>query len=799
MEANAEIPLAANILKTFQININGIVQGVGFRPMVYQLATEMQLTGHVQNGNDGVNIIFNAFADEAGLFFERIKHCAPSHSKIIWSQIREIGYQNFSGFSIIVEEGQSGDKQVLMSPDVALCADCRAELHDKNNRRYRYPFITCTQCGPRYSIIESLPYERHTTSMLSFTMCKSCSNEYNNVADRRFFSQTNSCADCGIELQILKNTSSVLSCDRERVLSHANEFLRQGMILAVKGIGGYLLLCDAGNATAIQVLRSRKHRPSKPFAVLYPDIDIVQNNFELNEPEKVLLESPESPIVLLYPKPEAFYKLAVNDIAPGLMRLGVMIPYTPLLELIGNDFGGPLIATSANISGSPIIYRDEDALNYLFDIADYIVVYNREIVVPQDDSVVQVSKYSNQNIILRRSRGYAPSFLHYKPQTEECVLSTGAFLKSSFTVSAYVNVFVSQFLGSGESYESREMYKYTLQHWLNLYDLIPGVIIADMHPGYFSHEYAKELAEKYGTGLQLVQHHKAHFAAVLAENDLIHTKTPILGVVWDGTGFGEDGNIWGGEFFKYENHEMTRCGQFDYFPLIAGDKMAIEPRISALCAVSGLVPECDTINEKFTGTEWNVYQSLIQGTRLFTSSVGRIFDAVASLLNIGDKQTYEGEAAMYLQALAEEYVNENGFVMDGSYFKEKTAYNNIPTTALMQGILQDIKTGKPKSFIAAKFHYSLVSLIEPIAVSLKIENICFSGGVFQNALLVDWIKNVLGANYQLYFHKYLSPNDENISFGQMVYYENMMPRPKLTRRDGEKMEDVNNKPKELCA
>ena len=280
-----------------------------------------------------------------------------------------------------------------MSPDTAICAACRNELHDVNNRRYRYPFITCTQCGPRYSIINSLPYERHGTSMQKFSMCKSCNDEYNNVTDRRFFSQTNSCADCGIELRTWENASSVLSNDSETVLLNIRGFLQHGKILAVKGIGGYLLLCDANNASSIQLLRNRKHRPSKPFALLYPDIETVRNNFELNKQEESLLESEEAPIVLLYPKQEAFKNLAIKNIVPGLNRLGVMLPYSPLLELIANDYGKPLIATSANISGSPIIYKDEDALACLFEIADYIVSYNRDIIIPQDDSVVQVSRY----------------------------------------------------------------------------------------------------------------------------------------------------------------------------------------------------------------------------------------------------------------------------------------------------------------------------------------------------------------------------------------------------------------------
>jgi hydrogenase maturation protein HypF len=762
--------------------------------MVYQLATKMALNGYVKNDSNGVKIIFNASEKQARLFFEQVKQSAPPKSKIISFSLAKTWQRVFNDFSILVEDDKSSEKKVLISPDAALCSTCRAELDDVNNRRYRYPFVTCTQCGPRYSIINKLPYERHCTAMQPFTMCVSCEAEYYDVYNRRFFSQTNSCADCGIRLSLYGNKATILSHDYEDVLLAIKNHLQQGKILAVKGIGGYLLLCDAGNAQAIQTLRIRKHRPSKPFAVLYPDIGSVEQNFELNNQEKQLLQSAEVPIVLLYPKPNS-ESIGVNHIAPGLKRMGVMLPYSPLLELMAHDFGKPLIATSANISGSAIIYKDEDALDYLFEIADYVISYNREIIIPQDDSVVQISKHSDQQIILRRSRGYSPSFLSYKTKTKQIVLSTGAFLKSSFTLAINGNVFVSQYLGSGESYESQLMYKQTLEHWLDMYAVKPDVIIADKHPGYFSYRYAVELAAKYNVEIKFIQHHEAHFASILAENNLIHNTKPVLGVIWDGTGLGDDGNIWGGEFFKYEANEMLRCYHFDEFPSIAGDKIALEPRIAALCAAHDIWPPSDQLKEKFTDTEWNTYQTLISTAKLSTTSVGRIFDAVASLLNMCDKQSYEGEAAMYLQALAEEYVDANGFEMDVSYFNKGSHYYRIPTASLMQGIMQDIQKGKAKNYIAAKFYYSMVCLIDVVACNVNVTNICFSGGVFQNTLLVDWIQHECSDKYQLYFHKNLPPNDENISFGQLVYYENgisTLTNDELVKRNFQQFSPVYN-------
>jgi hydrogenase maturation protein HypF len=776
-------------MQTYHIHINGIVQGVGFRPLVYLLASDMRLNGYVINGSDGLHIFFNSPEETASLFLKKIKQNAPARSKVISAILREAPDVSFTGFKILVED-DAKNKQVLLSPDAALCQHCRNELHDVNNRRYRYPFITCTQCGPRYSIVADLPYERHHTSMQPFTMCSSCRAEYDQVADRRFFSQTNSCSDCGIKLSLFESAASLLSNDSETVLSQIKSQLSKGKIIAVKGIGGYLLLCDANNAQTIQLLRSRKNRPTKPLALLYPDMEKVAACFELKKEEKDLLESNEAPIVLLYTKAEALSSLAIKDIAPGLRRLGVMIPGNPLLDLIAHDFGKPLIATSANISGSPIIYKDEDALTYLFDIADHIVSYDRDILVPQDDSVVQVSKYAGQTIILRRSRGYAPAFLAYEPQTNDCLLATGAFLKSSFTLSAGGNIFISQFLGSGESYESQQMYRGTLAHLLKTYDAVPHTIMADLHPQYSSHQYALELAEKYDADVKLIQHHEAHFAAVLAENGLLHAPEPILGVIWDGTGLGHDGNIWGGEFFTYADNEMARFHHFDYIPAIAGDKMALQPRISALCACSDMERGPGFLKDKFTDAEWNTYRSLVESTSLFTSSVGRIFDAVASLLGACDKQTYEGEAAMYLQALAEVYVEKNGFAIDTSYFKESSCYYRIPAASLMQGIIADMEKGKPKGYIVAKFHYSMVGVIGVIAAQAQVQKICFSGGVFQNALLADWIRHEYHDKYQLYFHKDLSPNDENISFGQMVYYDNKITAPAMKEANHPEMEII---------
>ena len=759
-------------LETYHIHINGIVQGVGFRPLVYQLASQRHLHGFVRNGSNGVHICINAGAGEAISFFKQLKENPPVLSKITSMELNRAQDTPYADFSIGVGEPDNAKKMVLISPDTATCSSCLAELRDKNDRRYRYPFITCTTCGPRYSILEELPYERQGTTMAGFILCAQCRREYEQADDRRFFSQTNSCGECGVKLSVREKDADLFFDGAEPILQYIREAITAGKILAVKGIGGFLLLCDANNKTTISLLRKRKNRPAKPFALLYPDEETLRPDFTISREEWSALKSKEAPIVLLYPNKEAPGRLCIGEIAPSLNRLGVMLPYSPLLHLIAGDYKKPLVATSGNCSGSPIIYRDQEAATHLPEIADIIIGYNREISIPQDDSVLSVSPHTGLRTILRRSRGLAPSFLQYRPVLQRTALAMGALMKSSFTVSVNGNVFISQYLGSGTSFESEQMYKEVLDYWMRLYEIKPDLVIADLHPGYFSHGYGKLISEACKAPLVRVQHHEAHFAAVLAENELLGGEEAVLGIIWDGTGLGRDGHIWGGEFFIYKEKSMTRRYHFDRFPVIAGDKMSREPRISALCIAGEYGMQSDILREKFTGTEWKNYQALINGSGLLSSSAGRIFDAAASLLGCCDKQSYEGEAAMQLQALAETHIQQNGFFMDEPYAVDDRRGSLLSGASLLRGILIDLKKERPKSYIAARFHYSLVCLVGKVAEKTGTGKICFSGGVFQNGLLTDWIQEEYGKKYQLYFHKNLSPNDENISFGQLVYQDN---------------------------
>lgn len=771
-----KIPVSRGTVNdTFRIHIQGLVQGVGFRPFVYKLAKQFALKGWVNNTTDGVHIVFNSNKVNAELFYEELIRKAPALSRITHHFFSKIKSQKFDSFEII-ESNEKADTVLMLTPDFAMCADCKAELHTSNNFRYQYPFITCTHCGPRYSIITSLPYDRPNTTMKDFEICEKCNAEYHDPENRRHYSQTNSCQKCGIKMEIYDAPANKLFSDNVSIIETVISGLNDGKIIAVKGIGGYLLLCDANNVETVKRLRERKHRPSKPFAVMFPGIEAIENITTLRKEEADSLQSFVSPIILLEVKGSCGEQICLKEIAPNLSTLGVMLPYTPLFKLILSGFKKPVVATSANNSDAPIIFKDDEALHSLFSVADFVVTNNREIVVPQDDSVIQFTKLSRQKITMRRSRGIAPSYFNYTCKSDAVVLATGAMLKSSFTFVNKKYTYISQYLGSTDSFEAQEVYSKTVQHFFELFRKNPDVILTDKHPQYFSNQFSKKLAARLHVTSMEIQHHKAHFAAVLAENNLFsYTEKiadfgPVLGVIWDGTGLGDDGNVWGGEFFTCENNNMKRAAHFDYFPFILGDKMPKEPRISALATCAD-VPLADKfLSNKFSETEWKLYRKMITKSSLQCSSVGRIFDAVSSLLNLCDKQSFEGEAAMLLQEQASAYLTKNGWAFGESYFIGND--NLVSTTSVMNQIVIDINRNKSSEFIAAKFHYSLVHLVEKIADNFKVKSIAFSGGVFLNSVLIDLLHFHLGKHFQLYFHKELSPNDENISFGQMAYFDN---------------------------
>lgn len=736
--------------------------------MAYNFALQNNLKGYVCNSTTGLHFIFNTFEHNQQNIANTLIYQAPSLAKINEVHLNEIEFTEYADFTI-AESKVNEPPDLALTPDFAMCQNCRTELHDPANRRYRYPFITCTCCGPRYSIIRQLPYDRFNTAMESFIMCNDCKEEYNNITDRRYFSQTNSCASCGITLTAYKGNAEKVCTSNEQSLLLIQHYLQEGKIVAVKNTGGFLLLCDATNANAIQQLRKRKHRPSKPFAILCGNSEMAKEVAVVNNKLAALFVNEIAPVLLLTAKENIKEKIAFDEIAPGLKTIGLLLPNSPLLEIISCDFAKPLICTSANISGSPIIYNNENALQHLSSIADIIVTHNRDILTPQDDSVIRISPYSETQIINRLSRGLAPN-VFIDTNGDNCI-AFGALMKSSIAIKQNCNIYVSQFLGDTSMLDSQQMFEQSYNHLIHAIKPTPKVILADKHPDYFSSQFATTISEQLNIPIYNVQHHKAHFAAVLADNNLIDTNEPTLGVIWDGTGLGVDGKVWGGEFFKYSNNSMQRCYYFDYFPLLLGDKMAREPRLSALCAAYDVLGAEEFLKEKFTEAEWKLYQSmLVKDTSLQTSSVGRIFDAVASFLGLCDKQSFEGEAAMLLESLAQKYIMTNGLDFNESYFLQGAHYNRVPTATVFTGVCRDLRKGNSKDFIAAKFHYSMVQCIENIARHTQTKNICFSGGVFQNGLLVYLILHHLSKEFKLYFHKQLPPNDENISFGQLIYW-----------------------------
>lgn len=746
----------------WRIRILGQVQGVGFRPFVWKKAVERGLSGHVSNGMAGVEVIVNASIFQIEAFYRELIEEAPAGSRITSSTLELLDPFGVDVVAFtIIESVSEGAPVLLLTPDVALCPVCREELHSSGNRRLDYPFITCTYCGPRYSVIQALPYDRGKTTMRPFEMCPDCHAEYQNPADRRFFAQTNSCPTCGIRMELTAVDGAVLGTETAFIVKKTTELWSSGAIIAIKGIGGYLLTCDATNAEAVARLRARKHRPTKPFAIMYPQLAAIQGDVRADKKAIKALESPAAPIVLLEKKGKMASGLAVSAVAPGLDKIGVMLPYAPLFELLLAAFNRPIVATSGNVSGMPIVY-ETDQIGTLSAVADYILSHNRDIATPQDDSVLAFG--GKIPVYLRRSRGLAPTLLIPDLKASGAsVVALGAEMKGTFTVTYSEHFFVSQYWGDLSDYDTQQRYELMLRQTMAIFKIKPTVVLGDLHPAYFTSGLGHQLANEWSVPFVQVQHHEAHFAAVLAENGLLKSPEPILGVIWDGTGLGHDGQIWGGEFLVFEHQKMHRRAHLPYFPLLLGDKMPREPRISAL-ALFGELPDAEPLLQpKFSEKEWALYPRLRAAhAGVHTSSMGRVFDAVASLLGLADTVSYEGEAALRLEVAARQYFRKNGL----DAFKEEAILFNLMAPDWKMQFVTAITSGVPIEHIAALFHYSLVELIAQTAEQQALRHIAFSGGVFQNTLLVELINHHLGKRFDLYFHQQLSPNDECVSFGQ---------------------------------
>lgn len=751
------------MLKSFKITISGQVQGVGFRPFVYKLAHQFHLNGSVSNNEEGVIIYVTGLKKQIILFYNKLIETPPVVSKIIKHTLKEIDYLKFDEFQII-SSNKEGKLNVQLTPDFAICENCKKEITNQKNRRYNYPFTTCVHCGPRWSITNTFPFERNHTSLVNFKMCEACTEEYTNPIDRRFHSQTNSCEQCGIRIEVTDHNNIPLHITKGEVFKKVAKLIDDGKIVAIKNTGGYLLCCDATNKKAIQKLRQKKNRPNKPFAILYPSLFSLEKDLQTTKTQKKLLNSAERPIVIL-PKKTFTGNLALTELISGLNQIGIMLPYSGILQLLALELENPIVATSGNLHGSPIISEQKESLLILKDICDYFLHHNLEITNPQDDSVVKFSFKFNQQVIFRRSRGYAPNYFSPPIKSDKKIMALGGHLKSTIAFLPNDYLYISQYLGNLDHFDVYDRLTQTVSEFIDIFENDPDIIVIDKHPSYQSSQYGLELSQKFNINIHKVQHHKAHFASVLGEHELFESTIPILGVIWDGTGYGDDKQIWGGEFFTYQKKKIERLTHFNYFDWLAGDKMAKEPRISFFALAENFM-NSDILN-KFTSNELKIYTSLKEENMLKTSSVGRLFDAVSSLLNICDKNTYEGEAAILLENCITDY-NINTC----KTYHPFTKTNDISTQLILKNIYSDHKKGLAKEIIITNFLFTLASIILHISRLNNIYNIALSGGVFQNTILTDMIKELSQDKVELFFNRKLAPNDENISYGQIMYFLN---------------------------
>lgn len=738
-----------------RIVVRGAVQGVGFRPFVYRLAHELQLTGWVSNSAQGVVIEIEgaqASVRECLVRLEKEKPPLASIHNLESSFLDELGYSIFE----IRESADKGEKNTIVLPDIATCADCLGEIFDPNNRRFRYPFTNCTNCGPRFSIIEALPYDRANTSMKKFKMCAECDREYHDPRDRRFHAQPNACPRCGPQLQFWNDSGAIVS-ERDEALRQGAEAVRAGKILALKGIGGFQLIVDAGNDAAVTRLRERKHREEKPFAVMFPSLVSVKNFCDVSELEEHLLLSPQSPIVLLRARSE----IALS-VAPRNPNLGAMLPYTPLHHLLMYELNSPIVATSGNLSDEPICIDERDALERLRGIADFFLVHDRPIVRHVDDSIARVM--GGRESVLRRARGYAPLPIRLNTPLRS-TLAVGAHLKNTVALAVGKNVFVSQHIGDLETEQAYRAFKNAAGDLPRLYDVKPEVIAHDLHPDYLSTKFALENSSE-RTAIP-VQHHWAHVAGCMAENEI---RAPALGVAWDGTGFGLDETIWGGEFLFAHGASFTRVAHLRQFRLPGSEAAIKEPRRTAL----GLLHEIfgdklwlrRDLLSAFSKSEISMLRQVLekQINAPLTSSAGRFFDAVASILNLRHRTSFEGQAAMELEfsircqtddAYRFELRDESPIVIDWQ-------------PAIME-LLQDRDSAVPIEFISAKFHNMLTETIVAVAQKIGEPKIVLSGGCFQNRYLLErTIDRLRAENFRPYWHQRIPPNDGGIALGQIV-------------------------------
>lgn len=746
-----------------KIRIKGIVQGVGFRPFVYGLAVKHHITGWVRNSSAGVEINASGYEADITSFINTLQMQSPPLSKIDSVKIEEITPETFSRFEILQSESFPGEF-IPVSPDMSICGDCLRELFDPKDRRYRYPFINCTNCGPRFTIIKDIPYDRPLTTMADFRMCESCREEYENPLDRRFHAQPVACEECGP--QIWFEDHEGIRTFGESGLQIARQWIKGGKIIAVKGLGGFHLACDALNKKALDTLRSRKKRSDKPFAVMVFDASIAEKHCELNPAEQSLLESNEKPIIVVKRKSTSSIPLAIS---PGVNTLGMMLPYTPLHYLLMEPepgFPEVLVMTSGNLSEEPIAFTNSNAISELDNIADGFLFHDREIETRIDDSVV--TEVNNKRYFYRRSRGFAPDPIRIKLELKP-VLSVGAELKNTFCLTRDNYAFLSHHIGDLQNLETLQAFEMGIPHYENLFKIKPEAIACDLHPDYLSTQYADKRACQEDLPLIPVQHHHAHLASVLADNDWI-TDESVIGVIFDGTGFGLDGNIWGAEFLYGSYAQFDRKFHLEYMPLPGGDSATLHPaKIAAAYLWKNGIAWADDMPSimSFSSDQRSVLLSQLEKDLNCpkTSSMGRLFDAVASLSGLRHEVNYEAQAAIELENIINpEQDKAYHFEIEGSQVK---------IAPVLEAVTLDLNNKVSKSDIAAKFHNSVRLLVlegcNKISRETGCKTIALSGGVWQNKFLVSHvIKDLEELNYNVLVHHRVPANDGGLALGQAL-------------------------------
>ncbi len=746
-----------------RINVTGIVQGVGFRPFVYTTAKKYELSGRVWNHSSGVDIEVFGSPEEINLFCEEIKNHPPILSQIDDFATTEIAAETVQGFTILSSQSEEGHF-IPVSPDMSICPDCLRELFDPKDRRYRYPFINCTNCGPRFSIIQDIPYDRAKTTMAKFNLCPKCQTEYDNPAERRFHAQPIACPTCGPRLQFVYQDQIVAKF--EGAVSTARQMIQDGKIVAIKGLGGYHLACDASNPTAVQQLRDRKKRSDRPFALMAFDLDTIRKFCIMSEAEASVLQSPQRPIVLL----QKSERCSLPEIlAPRQNHLGFMLPYTPLHYLLlepEEGFPSLLVMTSGNMSDEPIAFKDEDARQRLSSIADGFLIHNRPIHVRVDDSVVRLQ--NNHTYVIRRSRGYAPDPIRVDQRLPE-MLACGAELKNTFALSRDRYAFLSHHIGDLENFETLQSFESGIDHYQRLFRVTPRRIVADLHPDYLSTKYALDRSCKENLPITQVQHHHAHLASCLADNHYT-SNNPVIGLIFDGTGFGADGNIWGGEILVGSYQGYQRRFHLSEMPLPGGDFAIRNPYKIALAYLhAAQIPWQKTIAPVKTATDQEMDILTAQLNKRIntplTSSMGRLFDAVAALIDIRQTANYEGQAAIEL---------ENACAPSETCFYHFLLENDrIDLSNLILKVIEDLKAGISQGEIAARFHNGLAMMCLDACKLIRheqgIKTVALSGGVWQNITLLKKTTALLSSvGFEILVHHQVPTNDGGISLGQLM-------------------------------